>query len=156
LTYNIVSAITLAPVAWLMWKMPDRALYSIPAPWSMFMWGVQTVAAILLALTLLQTNPLQFAGLSQILGRAEGSGLVSTGFYGIVRHPLYLLGLIFLWFAPHMSINQLAVSLALTAYLFIGALFEERRLEQEFGESYRQYRERTPMMFPAFSKRRSR
>jgi protein-S-isoprenylcysteine O-methyltransferase Ste14 len=55
-----------------------------------------------------------------------------------------------------MSINQLAVSLALTAYLFIGALFEERRLEQEFGESYRQYRERTPMMFPAFSKRRSR
>ena len=65
-----------------------------------------------------------------------------------MRHPLYLFGLMFLWFSPAMTVNQLVVTIVFTAYLFIGPLLEERRLEQEFGSAYREYRAKTPMMFP--------
>ena len=148
LAYNLFSAITLAPIAWLMWKLPDRVLYSIPVPWSFALLGAQAVAIAMAAVTLLQTNTLHFAGLAQILGRAESDSLVTTGFYGVVRHPLYLFGLILLWLSPHMSLNQLVLSIVLTAYLFVGATLEERRLVREFGNAYLEYRKKTPMIFP--------
>lgn len=115
------------------------------------MLAVQGLAAMLTALTLLQTNALQFAGLLQILDRSESSELVSTGFYRIVRHPLYLFGLLFLWFSPRMTANELVVTVIFSAYLFIGAALEERRLDQEFGEAYRAYRLKTPMLLPRIS-----
>jgi protein-S-isoprenylcysteine O-methyltransferase Ste14 len=37
---------------------------------------------------------------------------------------------------------------ALTAYLYLGSLFEERRLRVEFGEAYADYQRRVPRMIP--------
>jgi protein-S-isoprenylcysteine O-methyltransferase Ste14 len=47
-----------------------------------------------------------------------------------------------------MSINSLIVYLALTAYILIGIVFEERKLLREFGDDYRNYRSVTPMLIP--------
>jgi protein-S-isoprenylcysteine O-methyltransferase Ste14 len=47
-----------------------------------------------------------------------------------------------------MTLNQLTVNIVLTTYLFIGPILEERRLVQEFGAAYEDYRARTPMMIP--------
>jgi protein-S-isoprenylcysteine O-methyltransferase Ste14 len=47
-----------------------------------------------------------------------------------------------------MAWNLLALNLGLTAYILIGAYFEERKLMLEFGESYAEYREHTPMHIP--------
>jgi methanethiol S-methyltransferase len=49
----------------------------------------------------------------------------------------------------------LAFNLGLTAYLFIGAYFEERKLVREFGEAYRGYQQRTPMFFPRLIRQRT-
>ncbi len=132
----------------MLWRLPDRQLYAIPAPWGAVMWAIQAGAAGLAVVTLLQTDALHFAGIAQVLGRSASGSLVQSGMYGIVRHPLYLFGLILLWFSPHMSANQLTVTIALTLYLFVGALFEERRLAGEFGEAYAAYKSRTPMIIP--------
>ena len=150
----MISLISLAPIAWLLWRLPDHPLYSIPAPWAFIMLGIQALAASLAALTLVQTDALHFAGLSQILGRAESGRLVQTGMYAVVRHPLYLFGLIFLWFSPRMSANQLTLTTVWTAYFYVGALLEERRLVQAFGEAYEAYRSRTPMIIPRVRLRR--
>ena len=148
LAYNVISVISLVPIGWLMLRLPDHQLYSIPAPWAFIMWGTQALAASLAAVTLLKTDALHFAGLSQVLGRAASGRLVQTGMYAVVRHPLYLFGLIFLWFSPRMSANQLTLTIVWTAYFFVGALLEERRLVQEFGDAYAAYRSRTPMIIP--------
>jgi len=39
-------------------------------------------------------------------------------------------------------------TLCATAYLFIGAWFEERKLEIELGERYRDYERRVPGIIP--------
>jgi protein-S-isoprenylcysteine O-methyltransferase Ste14 len=53
-----------------------------------------------------------------------------------------------IWLLPILTWNLLALNLGLTAYVFIGAYFEERKLLLEFGESYAEYRKRTPMLIP--------
>jgi methanethiol S-methyltransferase len=154
LAYNVISVISFAPVAWLLWSMPDRQIYAVPAPWAFAMLGIQGTAVALAAVTLVQTGASQFAGLSQILSHTESNQLSTTGFYGLVRHPLYLFGLIFIWLTPTMSVNQLVVTIVFTAYFFIGAVLEEQRLVQEFGEVYTTYRANTPMIIPRVRRQR--
>ena len=149
LAYNVFSVLSFVPIALLMRATPDRLLYTIQFPWAALMLAAQAIAAILMLATLLQTDTLHFAGISQLLGRKSGGGLVTTGFYRIVRHPLYLFGLLILWLTPFMSVNQLTVYSVLTIYLFVGGMLEERRLVKEYGAAYDEYRARTPMIIPA-------
>ena len=77
----------------------------------------------------------------------QGS-LVTNGLYRHVRHPLYSAGIAFIWLMPLMTVNVLAINLALTVYVVIGAVFEERRLRRYFGQAYADYAAVTPMFIP--------
>jgi protein-S-isoprenylcysteine O-methyltransferase Ste14 len=70
------------------------------------------------------------------------------GLYRWVRHPLYTAGLMFIWLSPVMSQNSLVVYIGITVYIIVGALFEERKLEREFGQEYARYKAITPMLIP--------
>ena len=70
------------------------------------------------------------------------------GLYRYVRHPLYTAGLVFIWLLPIMTWNLLALNIGLTAYILIGATFEERKMLNQFGEKYADYRCKTPMLIP--------
>jgi protein-S-isoprenylcysteine O-methyltransferase Ste14 len=71
-----------------------------------------------------------------------------VSFYKHVRHPLYFGGIIGLWATPTMTVTHLVFALALTAYFIIGTLFEERDLKKEFGQTYKTYQSKTPMLIP--------
>ncbi len=47
-----------------------------------------------------------------------------------------------------MSDNSLVVIIAASIYIVVGALFEERKLEREFGAAYAEYKAATPMLIP--------
>jgi protein-S-isoprenylcysteine O-methyltransferase Ste14 len=47
-----------------------------------------------------------------------------------------------------MTLNSFIVYLALTVYILIGIIFEERKLLREFGQEYADYRSVTPMLIP--------
>ncbi len=149
LFYNAFSVVTFVPILVLARLLPDRTLYSVPVPWSFVMAAGQVAAVVLLVITLLQTDTASFIGLRQLTGGEQPAELVTSGFYRWVRHPLYLFALLFLWLTPVMTANMLVVYLSLTAYLFIGAMFEERKLLREFGAPYAEYRSRTPMVIPS-------
>lgn len=70
------------------------------------------------------------------------------GLYAWVRHPIYTAGLIFLWLTPILTSNLLAMNIGLTLYILIGAWLEERKMVAEFGEAYREYQRRVPMLIP--------
>lgn len=152
LAYNAFAFISFLPVIFLMRLFPDRPLYAIPPPWMYAFLAGQAGAALCLAIALLQTDTLHFVGVRQLSGRPQPTDLNTRGFYSLVRHPLYLFGLLFLWLTPAMSANLLTVFVLLSIYLFVGASFEEQRLLSEFGTKYEAYRRRTPMIVPRLQK----
>ena len=149
LIYNIFSVISFGPILWLMAVLPDQVLYQIPAPWVYLSLAGQFLAIIFLAIGVLQTDTLSFVGLRQLFeGKERSSQLVIHGLYRWVRHPLYTAGLLFIWLTPVMSENSIVVSIAASIYIYVGALFEERKLEREFGAAYTEYKIATPMLIP--------
>jgi protein-S-isoprenylcysteine O-methyltransferase Ste14 len=151
-SYNIFSAASFLPILWLMVVLPDRVLYQIPAPWIYFSLAGQLAAVVLLMVGVLQTDTLSFVGLRQLIeGEEPSSRLVTSGLYRWVRHPLYTAGLLFIWLTPVMSQNSLVVIIAATVYILVGAFFEERKLEREFGAAYLEYKAATPMLIPGLN-----
>ena len=159
LAYNIFSLISFIPILWLMVVLPDRVLYRIPAPWTFLTLAGQLLAVGILIIGVLQTGALSFVGFRQLLeGKERPSQLVTSGLYRWVRHPLYAAGLLFIWLTPVVSRNTLVVMVAATVYIILGALFEERKLEREFGQAYAEYKASTPMLIPGlkFGRNKSR
>lgn len=148
LLYNIFSAVSLAPILYLMAALADRDLYRIPAPWSVLMLAGQGISTLLLFVAVLQTDTLSFIGLRQVIEDEKPGRLVTGGLYRAMRHPLYTFGLLILWLSPAVTINSFIVYVSLTLYILAGAYFEERKLLREFGRQYADYRSVTPMIVP--------
>jgi methanethiol S-methyltransferase len=157
LAYNVFAVVTFLPLLAIAALTPGHRLYSVPLPWSGLMILGELLAAALLVAGVLQTGAMDFIGLKQlsVADDTRPAKLVTNGFYRYVRHPLYCAGLVFIWLAPLMTVNLLAINLALSIYLVIGAIFEERKLLRQFGQAYAEYRAVTPMFIP-FLKRNKR
>jgi len=95
----------------------------------------------------------QFIGLRQFDRRDTGRSLSDTGrlqtqgMLGVTRHPWYAGAIAFLW-AFDLSVARLISNIILTAYLIVGTILEERKLVDEFGDEYRLYQKRVPMLLP--------
>jgi protein-S-isoprenylcysteine O-methyltransferase Ste14 len=154
LAYNVVGGVTLLPLLAVLAWLPDRSLYTLPSPWLWLALLGQLLAAAGILYGLWQTNLWHFLGLCQLLNLPDDRRinckppLVVSGLYRWVRHPLYLWGLVFMWLTPQMTANRLALIVALSAYLFVGTFFEERRLVTEFGDAYRTYQRQVPRLIP--------
>lgn len=154
--YNVFSFVTFVPIYLLVRILPDQNLYVLAPPWFYVMLAGQGLSALFLLYSFLQTGPLSFVGVSQFWEGEKPSALATSGMYRVVRHPLYLFSLLFIWLTPMMTMNQLIFYLTLTAYLFVGAYFEERKLLREFGAAYAEYKSVTPMMIPGLAFKRNK
>jgi len=148
LLYNVFSVISFAPILYLLIILEDSPLYQVSAPWSFLMYGGQALSALLLLIAVLQTDTLSFVGLRQLFEEEKNGQLVTRGLYTLVRHPLYLFSLTFLWLSPSMSVNSLVFNIGVTLYFVIGAYYEERKLLRDFGEAYAEYKRHTPFLIP--------
>jgi protein-S-isoprenylcysteine O-methyltransferase Ste14 len=82
-------------------------------------------------------NALELAGIRESQFRED---LQRHGAYGIVRHPLYLGWVLFVFGTSHMTGDRLTFAIITTLYVCIAIPWEERSLERSYGESYRQYK----------------
>jgi protein-S-isoprenylcysteine O-methyltransferase Ste14 len=158
LFFNLVATLTLLPILVLPILLIDKELYRIPSPWRILSLSLQALAVVALLVGVKQTGATAFIGLRQLMLPEDTTPprLVTGGLYRYVRHPLYTAGLLFIWLFPVMTWNLLALNLGITAYVVIGAYFEERKLLREFGPQYTEYKRKTPMLIPGLIfKRRS-
>jgi protein-S-isoprenylcysteine O-methyltransferase Ste14 len=92
-------------------------------------------------------------GVSAILNHLRGkkpkeTPLTISGPYRWVRHPLYLFVLLMIWSCPDLTFDRLLFNVLWTVWIYIGALLEERDLVADFGEAYREYKRKVPMLIP--------
>lgn len=84
------------------------------------------------------------------LKKEDGPCLKTDGLQARIRHPLYtgtvLIVAGFFFFSPTMI--NLTTLIALLFYLPIGIWLEEKKLINQFGQSYRDYRQKVPALFP--------
>lgn len=147
----------------LFWQPTGVVLYQlIPSA------EVSTAVSILLYWGLLAVAAKSIAGIegtTSFVGLTSGDSeldsqkftppiLRTTGFYARVRHPAYFLTAAAWLITPMMGLDRLIFSFGMLAYLMIGIRLEERRLVQTFGEAYRDYQRKTPMLFPTIKIRK--
>jgi methanethiol S-methyltransferase len=158
--YTTLSSVTAVIAFVLLRRLPDHALWNVPAWLWWTMLCVQAAGAVFGMFAFEHLDAGEFLGFKQVrryLARGEVAGnieglmqkqLVMTGVYGVVRHPLYLAGIIIFTFTPRITVNGLVVTALADLYFLFGAFMEERRLALLFGEQYREYRRRVPMIIP--------
>lgn len=89
------------------------------------------------------------------LGKPQGdlentSKLVTTGLYGLIRHPLYA-SLVYLGFGAFLKqVTPVTILLVVinTTALFITARVEEGEMTAKFGEDYLKYKGKTKRFIP--------
>lgn len=153
LTYNLAS---LVMFGWVMSAYRNSpVLYYAPGVWSLVMYLLQLVIAAILFGCLRQTDGSVFLGFSQIRATAlPATHLVTSGCYGMVRHPIYLFSTLFLALNPVMTAQWLLLTILSVIYFIVGALIEEQRLTAQFGDEYRRYQRDVPFMIPALKRLR--
>jgi len=122
----------------------SEVLYFVPGVWSLVMYLLQVVVVMILVSCLRQTGVGDFLGFT----KNTTSSFTNTGWYSIVRHPLYFFSILFMVLNPVMTYQWLMLTIMSIVYFIIGSLIEERRLAEEFGEAYRQYRRQVPFIIP--------
>lgn len=160
-TYVLQAGILLFILVW-NWEPLGGNIWSIDQGSSLFyfMYGMFFIGWIVLFMSTFLINHFDLFGLRQTFLELQNKPYTPLKFkvalfYKYTRHPLYFGGIMGLWFTPVMSTTHLVFAILLTAYFFIGAIFEERDLIKEFGETYRAYAGKTPMMVP-FTKWRAK
>ena len=82
------------------------------------------------------------AASSVSVSSGSASALEISGPYRWLRHPIYLGWLLIVFGAPTMTNGRLLFASISTLYLIVAIPFEERSLQSEFGQAYRDYQRR--------------
>lgn len=150
LGYNIMS---LLAFGWVMAaERHSTMLYEISGVVRYVFYLTQALLLAALASCLKRTGLISFLGLDVFTEksvRRMPQQLATKGWYGIVRHPLYLLLILFMFLNPVMTVRWMLLASLGTLYFLIGALIEENRLHKEFGEKYARYCEQVPFIVPS-------
>jgi protein-S-isoprenylcysteine O-methyltransferase Ste14 len=122
----------------------------VAPPWRWLMRAGQLGALVLLAWTIMSTEPLDFIGIRQLAGTPSAARptLTTRGLYRVSRHPMYFASMLVMWLSPAMTINQLTLFALMSLYFIAGSYHEEMLLVKQFGGAYREYRRKVPRIFP--------
>lgn len=114
-------------------------------------------SGVMMIWAFLSYDVLEFAGIRQIInignkrGSAQPQIITKNGLLGIVRHPMYLATIVFMWSLDSTRVDVL-VHLILTIYIIIGIRLEERKLIRKFGSAYIEYQRDVPALIPFIKK----
>jgi protein-S-isoprenylcysteine O-methyltransferase Ste14 len=150
-TYVLASSAALLLLFWkweaiggVVWE--ERSLSSL-------LQGLSLVGFVIVLISTFLINHFDLFGLRQVFLYLRGIPytpvpFIARGWYGYVRHPLYLGFIIAFWATPRMTIAHLVFAVATTVYILIAIRLEERDMVRAHGAQYEAYREQVSMLIP--------
>ncbi len=143
----------IAGLGWITWPWHSQQLYSILWTWlpalPFFFVGLRVYRRMFA-----EFGAHKVSGEAELRPHEQPQELVTTGLHGRARHPIYLAHLCNLagWtLGSGLLIDY--VLLAVNAFITFPVMvyMEERELEERFGESFREYKSRVPLVpWPLF------
>jgi len=157
LIYNFLALISFYILYEILPK-PDLQIYDLPYPWDFIIIIPQVLSLLGILWSSRYFSLWEFAGIAQIKRWLEGNynekeldesfTFRAEGPYRFSRHPVYFFAIMFLLFRPEMNLFYLTFFICITAYFYIGSVYEEKKLVEILGETYIRYREQVPRIFP--------
>jgi protein-S-isoprenylcysteine O-methyltransferase Ste14 len=141
------------------WRPITAEIWHVVAqPWRALLIAVGFVGWLMVLVSTFLIDHFDLFGLRQVVARLTGRRAVEHAFatpflYRMVRHPIYTGFLIAFWAAPTMTLGHLVFAVGMTGYILLAVQFEERDLVRIFGDRYRDYRRRVPMLIPGLGGR---
>jgi protein-S-isoprenylcysteine O-methyltransferase Ste14 len=136
----------------LLWQPIGGTLYSVTGPSRIVSAVLQAFGLIIIALAVSGLDPLELAGIRQVIAARTPElfqPLQISGPYRWVRHPLYLGWIVTLFATARMTGDRLAFATLTSLYLVLAIPWEERSLRKSFGNDYARYAARVPWrVFP--------
>ena len=152
-TYVLLSCIVLAALM-IFWQPINIVLWDLPAgPARWAAWALFAAGWLMVPLVSLMINHFDLFGTRQVWLHLTGRPYTPLPFrtpylYKRMRHPLYVGWAIAFWATPTMTAGHLLLAAALTGYMLVAVIFEERDLVAHFGRAYEDYRRQVPMFVP--------
>lgn len=150
--YAIFSGIVLFAVV-LLWQESSHTVISASGfyRWLFYLLFVGAMAGFIW--TGLALGKPDMLGIRPIVYRLRKKSLKTMPFtvkgpYRISRHPLYFFCTLLIWSCPHITADRLLYNVLWTAWIVVGAWLEERDLVRTYGDDYRNYQRRVPMIVP--------
>ena len=158
-TYVLLSSLALAAL-FVYWQPIGGVIWSVTGAARSSLIGLYLFGWVLLLYTTFLIDHFDLFGLKQVWRRLGNKTYRAPAFrtpalYKLVRHPLYVGWLVIFWAAPTMTAAHLLFAFACTSYILIAIRWEERDLADAFGNTYRDYQARTPMLIPRLRSARS-
>jgi len=152
-TYVLAASLAVALLLW-QWRSIPSIVWAVDNPSGrILLYLISALGWVTLLTSTFLINHFELFGLQQVFNywrgaRVEPAAFKTPALYKYVRHPLYLGFILAFWATPRMTQGHLLFAAATTAYIFVGIFFEERDLIAHFGDEYRRYRQRVPMILP--------
>ena len=152
-TYVLLASLALALVFW-QWRPIPSVVWEVKEPiLAAFLLYLGLFGWVLVFISTFMINHFELFGLHQVANNLAGKPMPPMKFkapmlYKVVRHPIYLGFIIFVWATPVMTAGHLLFAAVVTAYIFVGIALEEHDLIAVFGDEYRRYRQRVAMIVP--------
>lgn len=150
LIYNIFSIVLILPILIIIWRYPGNLLWQWQGIGQWLMNIIALAALTGFAYSMRFYDGKTFLGLrpnSENRISAADEPFTLSPLHRYVRHPWYSFSLVLIW-SRDMSAAWLVSCIMISLYLVIGSRLEERKLIQEYGDSYRQYLTHVPGLIP--------
>lgn len=153
-TYTLISSLFWGAISW--WfiiKHEYDYLFTPSETLSAVGYLLAICGVALVAYSVLRYGAVEFTGMDAFMKPKQKTALPllnTSGLNAVVRHPIYsgiLLALagLFLLLPTKMTLAAIVVSLI---YLEVGIRLEEQKLEAEFGQAYRDYKQQVKKVIP--------
>lgn len=123
-----------------LWRLVGGNLYHVAGwPASVHV-TAQVMGLLLIVFSVRAIDALELAGIRASGECNQVQTLQVAGPYRLVRHPLYLGWMLIVFGAARMTGDRLLFALITTLYLIAAIPWEERSLEDAFGDAYTRYK----------------